>query len=345
MFDEVVKKISESIDESSIAAETIPKFSGEGYKPHRIGLKNFHKIEPLDSGKRIAFVDGGNAEIIGSANFSLNLIRASYAVYQNNRKLAAKKSDGLAFVQAANKNNEIHYNASFFKMKDSVELGGISFSSFDSTLMLGANRVEIGSVANAIRRFAELKLAKTLADSRLADIIVLDGNLQCTLTGEDRYMNELYESLNESNAVLAAISKTSSVFTESGNLLSVVLGSISPFNSWFYHPIAEINNPSHRAEMIFAKFHDKSRHVFRLEIYDKQKSSAEETIGILASNCADAVFMGYPYGLVEADRIARVSNREKESLRTMILAKLKNRNIEKYMSSVNAHEILDRISF
>ena len=59
----------------------------------------------------------------------------------------------------------------------------------------------------------------------------------------------------------------------------------------------------------------------------------------------DPVFIGYPYGLVEADRIARISNQEKESLKTMFLVKLRNKNIEKYLSSVNAHEILDRISF
>jgi hypothetical protein len=49
--------------------------------------------------------------------------------------------------------------------------------------------------------------------------------------------------------------------------------------------------------------------------------------------------------MVEADRIARVGNSEKESLRTMILVKLKNKNVESYLNSGNAHEILDRISF
>ncbi|MBI2655195.1 hypothetical protein HYX06_02110, partial [Candidatus Woesearchaeota archaeon] len=170
-------------------------------------------------------------------------------------------------------------------------------------------------------------------------------NLQSTLTNENHYLNELYESCEKNNDVLGALSKTNSIFTENGNLLSAVLSSISKMDCWLYYPIADIENHNHKAEMFFAKFHEKSRHIFRFEIFNMQKIKAEQAINELAGNCADPIFIGYPYGLVEADRTARVSNNEKESLRTMLLVKLKNRNIEKYLSAANAHEILDKISF
>ena len=345
MYDEIIEKILESIDEKTILTETYPKFSGESYKAHKLDLKNFHEIKKLNLDKKIIFVDGGNAEIIASANFSLNLIRVCYVVYQNNRKTNIKKFEILAFIKAINKNNEIYYKTSFFKTKNYIELEEISFNSFDHTLMLGTNRAEISSVANAIRRFAELRLAKQIAEEKKADILVLDGNLQSTLTNENKYLNELYESCNKNNVVLTALSKTNSLFTENGNLLSIVLDNISNLPSWFYYPIVEINNNNHKAEMFFVKFHNKSKHVFRFEIFNQQKSKAEETINILATNCIDPIFIGYPYGLVEADRIARVSNQEKESLKTMFLVKLRNKNIDKYLSSINAHEILDKISF
>ncbi|MBI3035174.1 DNA double-strand break repair nuclease NurA, partial [Candidatus Woesearchaeota archaeon] len=219
------------------------------------------------------------------------------------------------------------------------------FSSFDHTLMLGANRAEISNVANAIRRFAELRLAKIISKDNFCDVIVLDGSLQSTLTNEDRYLNELYESCSENNVILAALSKTASLFTDDGNLLSVVLDNISNIPSWFYYPIADINNPSHKAEMFFVKFHPKSKHIFRFEIFNIQKSMAEDTINALASGCIDPIFIGYPYGLIEADRVARISNKEKDSLKTILLAKLRNKNIEKYLSTINAHAILDKISF
>ena len=344
MYDEVIQKILESIDKNLIAA-LYPKFSGEGYRAHKIDAKNFHPIKKLVSAKKIAFIDGGNAEIIGSANFSLNLIRVSYAIYQDCTKLSTKKFEILAFVQAINKDNEIYYNTSFFKTKNSIELGKVSFDSFDHTLMFGVNRAEISSVANAIRRFAELRLAKIVSDEKLADILILDGNLQSTLTNENNYLSELYESCSKNHVILAALSKTTSLFTDNGNALSVVLDNVGTLPMWFYYPIADINNVKHKAEMFFVKFHAKSKHIFRFEIFNAQKMNAEETINLLAGNCSDPVFIGYPYGLVEADRIARISNQEKESLKTMFLVKLRNKNIEKYLSSANAHEILDRISF
>ncbi|MBI2659972.1 DNA double-strand break repair nuclease NurA [Candidatus Woesearchaeota archaeon] len=345
MFDEVIRKILSAIGQKDMSRESYPKFSGEGYAAYRIDPKNFHEIRKFNRDKKIAFVDGGNAEIIGSASFSLSLLRICYALYQDSKKLGFKRFEILSFTQAVSQGNEIFYKTSFFKTPNSIDLGDISFSSLDNSLMVGVNRAEIGNVANAIRRLAELKVAKFVADSKIADMVVLDGNLQATLTSENKYLDELYESCSRNNILLSALSKTSSLFTDDGNLLSAVLEDISALGSWFYHPIAEISNPSHKAEMFFVKFHDKSRHIFRFEIFNMQKSNAEEVINSLASNSNDPVFIGYPYGMVEADRIARIGKNERESLKARFLFRLQDKNIEKYLNSRNAHEILDKISF
>lgn len=352
MYEKIIKKILESVNENSDAQELYPEFSQEGYNAVKIDKKNFHRIEKAVQSKKIAFIDGGNSQIIGSANFSLDLARVCCVVYENKKKVAFKKCDFFIFTNAVKHDNKICYKASFFEtensdfLKNSGFSQGIYFNSFDRTLMLGISRADISSVANAVRRFAELRMAKIISEKNdFCDIIVLDGNLQSTLTDENRYLNEIYESCSSNNVILAALSKTTSLFTNNGNLLSAVLSDISNLSSWHYHPIAEINNPNHKAEMFFVKFHDKSRHIFRFEIFNLQKSKAEEAINILAGNCIDPIFIGYPYGLVEADRLARVTNQEKEYLKTMFLIKLRNGNIEKYLSSANAHEILDKASF
>ena len=345
MFDEIIEKISNIINEKEIFTEKYPKFSGEGYRAHKIDIKNFHEIKKIDSNKKIALIDGGNAEIIGSANFSLNLIRVCYVVYQDNKKINTKRLEILAFTKAANENDEIYFNTSFVNLNNDIRLDEISFNSLDHTLMHGINRAEINNVANAIRRFAEIKLAKYVADNRLSDAIVLDGNLQCTITNEGIYLNELYASCEKNNVALGALGKTNSLFTENVNLLSAVLSGISTKSSWIYHPIVDIESNSHKAEMFFAKLHEKSKHVFRFEIFNIQKHKAEEIISMLASNSHDPVFLGYPYGLVLADSMSRISNHEKEALKTMLLVKLKSKNIEKYLSASNAHQILDKISF
>lgn len=345
MFDEVIVEILHAICQKGISKEAYPKFSGDGYTAHKIDSKNFHEIRKLNGDKKIAFVDGGNAEIIGSANFSLSLLRVCCTIYQNNKKSGFKKFETLSFTRAASQDGEIFYKTSFFKLPNSMDLQEVSFNSLDNSLMVGINRAEIGNVANAIRRFAELKAAKFIADNKIADMIVLDGNLQDTLTNENGYLSELYESCGKNNVLLSALSKTSSLFTDDGNLLSAVLAGMGSANSWFYHPIAEISNPGHKAEMFFAKFHEKSRHIFRLDVFSMQKSNAEEIIGALAGNSNDPIFIGYPYGMVEADRTARVSKNERESLKARLLFRLQDRNIEKYLSSRNAHEILDKLSY
>src|SRR3990167_2288765 len=102
MFDEVISRILDSVAEKQLSESIFPKFSGDGYKAHKIDKNNFHEIKKSDSGVKIAFIDGGNAEIIGSANFSLNLIRVCCAIYQNNRKTEIKKFEVLAFINSFN---------------------------------------------------------------------------------------------------------------------------------------------------------------------------------------------------------------------------------------------------
>ena len=345
MFDEVISRILDSVAEKQLSENMFAKFSGEGYKAHRIDKNNFHEIKKPDSGGKIAFIDGGNAEIIGSANFSLNLVRVSCAIYHNNKKVGIKKFEVLAFINSFNEGGEIHYKCTFFNLGNGIDMDEIAFSSLDNTLMAGINRAEIGNVSNAVRRFYELRAAKYVADNKLAGIVVLDGNLQCTLTNESKHMKDLQNSCESNSVILCALSKTSSLFTDNGDLLSAVLLRLSWTDSWHYYPIADIESGSHKADVHFAKLNGSSRHVFRLEILKSQKEYAEMAISEISLNCSDPIFLGYPYGLVEADRIARVSKQERESLKTMLLVKLRSRNIEKYLNAVNAHEILDKISF
>ena len=78
MYEDVIEEILENLDREP-KASSYPKFSGEGYKSYKIEIKNFHKISKQDANRKVAFVDGGNADIISSSNFSLNLVNITYA--------------------------------------------------------------------------------------------------------------------------------------------------------------------------------------------------------------------------------------------------------------------------
>ena len=46
----------------------------------------FRKITPTDSKRKLAFVDGGNLELLGAPNFSVQLNRIHASVWKNNRR-------------------------------------------------------------------------------------------------------------------------------------------------------------------------------------------------------------------------------------------------------------------
>ena len=346
IYSQIISLVKSNI---SSADDIHIQFSDPNYKPFNFHKTNFHKIETMGN-KKIAFIDAGSAEIIKSSNFSLNLIRVYCTIYKNDKRVNSKKLDFYSFISAKNMNNELFYNADFIRLNDEGSIipnnKDLLFSSQDETIRQGITRASISSVANIIRRFSEIKAAINVIDNlEKNDMIVLDGSLQCTYTNEGKYLKELYRKAAEKNIILCALSKTTALMTDSGNSISNALNKFNFEGKWIYHPVADIKNPQHEAEMAFVKLHEKSRHVFRFEIYKEQKEKLAEAISLLSGNCNDPIFLGYPYGLIDADKNARVSNQEKEMLLTLFSAKFGKdwENVRNSMSNVDAHDILDKI--
>ena len=162
-----------------------------------------------------------------------------------------------------------------------------------------------------------------------------------------KYFSGLYGAAKKKNIVVAGLAKTSALLTEKGNSLAMVLNEMNKdrFSSWFYYPIVGINSQEHQAELFMVKLHEKSKHIFRLEIFKGNKFDADSVVSMLAANSRDGVFLGYPYGLIEADKFARVAKNDAEYLRTSFMAKAGKqwKKIEQCLTTANAHEILDRV--
>ncbi|MDP3765130.1 MAG: DNA double-strand break repair nuclease NurA [Nanoarchaeota archaeon] len=325
------------------------QFSNPDYTPFEFNKSYFNEIKKNGNNAKIAFIDGGSAEIIKSSNFSVSLIRAYYSICQNSKRISAKKQDFYAFVSAKNIDNELFYNAEFINNeadKIGLDKNGLLLSSLDETIRQGIARASISSIPNVIRRFSEIKTAFDVIDLlNKNDIIVLDGSLQCTFTNEKKYFEELYKKSAEKGVIICGLSKTTTLMTDKGNSIANALNKFNVSGKWLYHPVAEIKSNEHKAEMCFVKMHGKSRHIFRFEIYKEQKEKLMKTISLLADNCKDPVFLGYPYGLIDADKNARISNQEKNMLLTLFSAKFGKdwEKVRESLSNIDAHEILDNI--
>ena len=123
-------------------------------------------------------------------------------------------------------------------------------------------------------------------------------------------------------------------------------------NAWYYNPIVDITHPDHRAEMYAVKLHPNSEYVFRLEILKDQakmmdKKKQEKCICSLAECSKDASFPGYPYGLIDADRFARVSGIEVcgHNLQFLSFAGSSGvlKRLKKCLKTSDAHELLNKI--
>jgi hypothetical protein len=343
MHKEIVDKVVEKLGEKIKAKGSFVQFSDSNYKPVEFSKENFRQIGDSGSSSRIAFIDGGNNAVLDAANFSLQLLRVYYSVYLSNKKEKTGKSEFFVLSSASNLGDDLVFDVDVFGSQEKFN----TISAFDETLAKGKHRVSASEVVLACRKIAELRTAVKLVDELdSGDVIVLDRDLEASLTGEKEILDELYEKAESKNVIICGISKTTRLFTDAGDSASAVVSSIAPEGEWSYCNIAEINNEKHKADVCFVKLHAKSRYIFRFEIYKNQKEKLDSVLSLLKQNAKDPVFLGYPYGLIEADKNARVSNNEAEYYRVMLMSKAgkDSSKIMDYIKSVDAHSILDNIT-
>ncbi|MBW2968938.1 DNA double-strand break repair nuclease NurA [Candidatus Woesearchaeota archaeon] len=323
VFNKIIKKLSEKLENKGNSII----LSSNNIIP--IDSSRFLRISDKEVKGKVCYIDGGNAEIIGAANFSLQLIRTYYSVYSKNKRISNKKHEFYVLVSAKGEENKIKYEVETYNTHFRLEK---EFNALDKSLVTGSHKAEPGKIAEVIRKFAEIKLASEAVDElSKGDIIVRDGDLENSFTGEDKYYKQLFEKAQKKEIIVSGLSKTSSILTNTGNSASGALNIISPNCEWYYPATTNIG---------FAKLHNQSKHVFRLDVNDSEKIG--NVLALLKTNSIDPCFLGYPYGLIEADRHARISVKEQKQIQLMFLAKGGNK-FREHISSKDAHEILNRI--
>jgi len=313
----IAREIKASLQSSS--ADDALLFDGKQFP---VRWEQFISLEQPDSQKAIAFVDGGQAEILSAGNFCLSFLRIAAVVFAGQKKKRPLLSEFYLFTKSIFHENEIWYQSKLFPLDASPLLTSeqLLVSSRDALLATGKERASITVVSSLARRFAELALVrKAVADT---DIVVLDGTLEATYPREEALLQQL-------SPAVCALAKTSALFTKNGHNPTLLLDKLGPSGCWQY-AVAESE------QMGFVKLHEKSKHVFRYE-------GKQEHLPFLLEQSRDAVFLGYPYGLILADKLARVSNQEKQRLRMQLLLRKENRELLDAMQATNAHEILDAL--
>jgi len=285
--------------------------------PVKISDKNYHEIAKNSSNK-FCFIDGGNSEIINSNNLSYQLIRVGAVIFSDKFESQVREDYKLLITLKDNK----------VKAVTQPEKINLEFDMNDESLKDGKSLAKISKVGGFIRRILELDLAFRMAPK--ADAIILDGSLEEKFTYEKDYLQKIYDL----DKTVIGFCKTNSLLTVNGKSLSAVL---DKEGSWYYNPITTKNLGF---DIFMVKLHEKSHHVFRVDL-----KGSPEIFSSLINQCNDGVFIGYPYGLVLVDRVARITNKEKEFEKTRLMVQLGDdwKKVRSLMASQDAHEILDNI--
>jgi hypothetical protein len=344
-----------------------PFMSSHNYRTYPFNRGFFRPIPNLESNRRVAFIDGGNCEIVGAPNFSVQFNRTYFNIFHGRRRLLpVKLQQHIQFVSATFatfRGGQVFFDTAISPVGDTaVELlpepQDLSFNSMDRRLTFGGARADIARVASIARRYAEWRLAKLVVEEELQgnDVLVMDGTLRTAFKNESKYSAESHRAARSKGVVFSGLSKSSRLFTTTGMSLLAALDKLANENGyrsrWRYFPIADSLSPEHEAAIFVARLNEQARHIFRYEIQADQAKELrveelDEVFSELANNSFDLSFPGYPYGLIDADANARVSRDEVEPYRIMFLSEVSKLGswlkFARQIRSKDAHSILDAL--
>ena len=341
-----------------------PHIQGENIEVFSSKKENFRLINKIESPRDIGFVDGGNLELIGAPNFSIQLNRVYSAKWHNDKRISSKRLEFFSATYSTSlMDNQIQYKTIFELDPNQTELRellpkekDLSFSANDRTIMSGNQIADISRVSSIGRRFAEWTNANDLIEVlNENDILMIDGTLQTNFTNESTYLTNLRKKARNKGVILCGLSKTSSLQTTTGLSLLGSIDRLAEENNikreWYY-PFAISRSTDHDVMIFIIKLSRNTDRIFRFEVdrktFEELKDlQINEIFSTIMRNSNDLSFIGYPYGLIDADNMARVSYDESDEYKGIITSILSQSGASKeflrHIQAKDAHDILNMI--
>jgi len=359
---DVMQNLDESISEGDVGDVY---FSNPDYETLPLQVDKIKEIISVDSSSKMAFVDGGNQEILGAPNFSVQVNRIYFCLFKGKERVHPKqlinKIEFFSSTHSTFRDRKIYYDTQLFPigknsfdfLPDRIDL---SFDSTDRTVTIGTQRADITRVASIARRFAEWKFASLVVENEMekGDFLVADGSLEAAFTNEPKYIKELFLIGRKKGVIITGLSKTSRLFTTNGlSLLGAVqqIAESITYDKW-YLPLAKSKSITHEVAIFAVRLNKSAERVFRFEIQrdqfkDLDESELQNIMNQLAQNSSDISFAGYPYGLVDGDTFARVREEEVSHYKAILMSEIskagKWKKFARHIRSIDAHDYLNTV--
>ncbi|MBI4140059.1 DNA double-strand break repair nuclease NurA [Candidatus Woesearchaeota archaeon] len=255
-------------------------------------------------------IDGGSSEIFMSASAGVFIVR----IYARHKK--RERSEELAVaLQDKNDKNKIIIKGQ--KTRINITINQQITGDF------------VNSCTQAIgnyRKLRELTKALDIAKREKVEIIILDGNLETRTREESKIMEELVKECARKETTIIGFCK-STTQTINNKPLTKIMNEKATLQKWF---------AKHKSSYI-VKLHKQAKTPYKIEIIGNE----EKALSFLHWNARDIATPGYPYTLIDADRHAQVSQKEKTRLKVLFHAYSKNK-LKIDEEGVKYHETINR---
>jgi hypothetical protein len=334
----------------------------EGRPALELKPEAFCPIARTDTPGRMAFVDGGNGTVAESPNFMISLNRLYCGLFRGRDRAGAPPDPRIEFFSLMVR-RAVHvgdkcrteYCTSLFPHDESHR----RYLPAESDVKASIRDAPAGGdprIPSLSRSLGEWCMARAVVRTLdEGDILVMDGSLTTLDSIESRYAQDLYKDARERGVVVCALAKTSRLLTQGGEPLLDRVHEISACTGhkmWCIEVAEQISSHDQGFVMV-VKLHPNAAFPFRFEILREQFQDMDNVekgriLSSMAANSGDVSFLGYPYGLVDADRYAQVRNNDVAMYKALLESRLRMNgdlaNILRSMQAYGAHERLNGVS-
>ena len=307
---------------------------------------HFYPISPVSSAMssellsvKIASVDGGQAELFATPTYAVYVLRVASVVYRQNQCLQRSSQMWFALLSLANDLLVVDlFDEQGMHRKEKFLLSSIS------SLPQPEDFLSFSPYAGFVRASLELQECQHLAEQLSSGDLLLRDGLLSNLAVHPQ-LSELSVSCQRHGIVLLGFAKTTTLKTEHGESFPGALARVAPQGRWYYTTeyTSHLGVFSTTFATSFVKLHYKAQYIFHVETLSD--GDPFPLFSQLAHHACDPIFLGYPYGLIAVDQLARVSNQEQSYFKTLFESRSGSlwKELEPQRNAVNAHHILDRI--
>lgn len=278
------------------------------------------------------YIDSGNAPIWETPSQMAQLLRIAAVFFNHTKRTDFKQHTFCALAHSID--DSISIKSYGYPME------GLKFSPHDPNLCQGTKPATMAACLEVCRILAEIDIGMdTIPKLPEHGTLIIEGDLSRRHPIISTKMTHLYSTCQEKKISLIGVSKTTTAGTDTGISATYALHHLQPPGMWAY-PL-DSNDGMHR---LFAKLHPASRHAF---LISSPTALHDSTLSCLAKASTDPSFLGYPYGLIVADQLARVSTTEQETWRLILTTKAMARDptLLTALSGSDAHDILDKMQY